>query len=337
MALTVVGGGSSVWYQGIHDTQSPPGFVASFDLDSGEGAFVFRAKDGASDCYLAFWTASTCGFARVNSSKVSTTLLSLPTGVTGPGRVQVAVDWKLDSADGSRKWLLMALFVDGWEYASFAEDVGDTAYDWTGDGIGFAVTDSNTLIVDDLVISNFSRIVNYVSIDPGESAAQGLARAVGTTRVIYTGRYDGTLRVTRPGDRDSDYTIPLATMLRFMQRDEYRNVLTHVRTIGALHAVDRFDDAEGEVHMHRFAQGDNPNLMSEAEVYDEAGLQLNDAKEQQGSYQLSVPAKVFLERHDRITYDGEDYRSLGVNTTFQMTEDGPEYLTIIEARKYIEA
>ena len=332
--LVIAGGGNPVWYEAIHDTEVPPSFVASFTVAAGQGAFVFRGKTGASDCYIAFWTGATCGFARVDNAKAETLLTSMPFGFSLPARVEVEVSWRYDSADENRKWLQMTLYVDGMEYVSYADDIGGTAYDWDGDGIGFAVTGANTLSVEALVVSEFSRLVDYVSIDPGESVAQGLGRAVSTTRVLYEARFDGTMRVTRPGDRDTDYVIIDEEVMRFMKRHEYRDVMTHIRTIGAIHSVDRFDDDEGEVHMHRFRQSDNPNLMAEPEVYDEAGYQLNDAKEQQGSYQMVLPLKPFIERHDRIVYDMTPYRVLGVNHLIQQTEHGPALTTVLELREY---
>ena len=333
--LTITGGGNAIWYQGLHDIPIPPSFVASFTVLSGEGAFVFRGKDGDSQCYIAFWTASTCGFARVAGDKTATLLTSMPFGFTPPARVQVEVSWRYDSGDDGRQWLQMTLYVDGLEYVAYADNIDGGAYDWAGDEIGFAVTGANVMEVSAFVVSEFTRLVDYVSIDPGETAAQGLGRAVGTTRIFYAARYDGTIRVTRPGNRDADYVIDEDDVLRFMPRNDYRDVLTHVRVIGAFHQVDRFDDDEGDVHMHRFRQSDNPNLMTEEDAYNEAGYQLHDAEERQGSYQMVLPLKPFIERRDRITYDSVDYRVLSVNHVIQQTEKGPTLTTVLELRKYI--
>lgn len=335
--LTLTGGGNPIWYEGIHNIEVPPSFVASFTIRSGQGAFVFRGKTGAFDCYIAFWTAATCGFARVDNAKAETLLTSMPFGVGVPAKIEVEVSWRYDSADPSRKWLQMTMYVDGLEYVAYADDIGGTAYDWEGDGIGFAVTGANAMVIENLVVSEFTRLVDYISIDPGEPASQGLGRAVSTTRLMYLARYDGTMRVRRPGDRAMDYAVQEDEVLRFMPRHEYRDTLTHIRAIGAFHSVDRFNDTEGEVHMHRFHQSDNPNLMTEEDVYDEAGYQLNEAKEEQGSYQLVLPLKPFIERQDRIDYDSRPYRVLGVSHVIQQTEHGPTLTTVLELREYFPA
>jgi hypothetical protein len=333
-SLVATGGGSSIWYQAIHDTQTPPSFVASFDFTTGSGAFIFHAKTGANDCYIAWWDGSNCGFATVDNAKSSTDLIKMPFGLTGPGRMQVAISWRMDSVDEDRKWLLMALWIDGEEIVSFAHDIGGTAFDWTGDGVGFAVTDSDSLTVDNITISDLSRIVNYLSIDPGESPGQGMSRAIGTTRIQYFARFDGTMQVRRPGNRASDWTLPVARALRVTDRDNKRGTLTRVRAIGVLHSVDRFDDDEGDVHMMQFAQVDDPNLMSEEEIYDEAGYRLNEAKELQKPYQITIPSNVCLEPNDIITYDGVDYRVLTISHTMSQSTRGPQFVAMLEARRY---
>jgi len=208
--LSATGGGGATWYQARHSTEVPPSFVASFDLTSGNGGFVFHGKTDVStqDCYLAWWSGSNCGFARVDAAGSGTNLISMPYGISGPARVQVAVKWRLDSVDEDRKWLLMSLFVDGREFACAADDIGGTAYDWSNDFVGFAVTVANNMVVDNLTIQELSSIVDYLSIDPSEAPAAGMSRAIGTTRLRIVGRYDGTMRVWKPANRSVDWSIP---------------------------------------------------------------------------------------------------------------------------------
>jgi len=112
--------------------------------------------------------------------------------------------------------------------------------------------------------------------------------------------------------------------------------LTHVRTVGALHAVDRFDDDEGEAHMHRFALTDDPNLMSESEVYREAGQAIADAKEQQETGKLLMPLQPLAEIWDVITYDSTNYRVVGVSHQLALVaRAAPKPTTALEIRLYV--
>jgi hypothetical protein len=163
-----------------------------------------------------------------------------------------------------------------------------------------------------------------------------MSRAIGTTRLRVVGRYDGTMRVWKPGNRSVDWSISDDRPTQWGDRDDRSRTLTHVRTIGALHSVDRFDDDEGDTHMHRFAQTDNPNLMSEAEVYDEAGQQINDAKEQQVSGKLIMPLQPLTEAWDVVTYDSVNYRVLGVSHQITLVaRTAPKPVTALEVRLYV--
>jgi len=337
--LVATGGTPGVWYQAFtHQGASEiePSFVASFDLLSGNGALVFHGRYGASNAYIAWWDSVSCGFARIDNSKVATNLVKMPYGIVGPARIQVAVKWRLDSVDESRKWMLATLFVDGREFAGYTEDIGDTAYDWVGNQLGFAVNGGDTVMVDNLTVSDITRIINYASIDVGESPAMGLSRALGTTRLKYHARYDGTIRVQRPGNRDVDWAVPTERRtVVFADRSQRRSTPTHVRTIGAVHAIDRFDDDEGDVHMHRFYLQDDPNAVSAVETFTEAGLFLNEMVEKQVQVSLKMAGNPLMERGDRLTYDGTSYRCIRLNHVYAWSR-GPSYITQLEAQGYNE-
>lgn len=333
-ALVVTGAGAAIWYEGIHNTTVGPSFLASFDLVAGNGAFVFRGKSGANDCYIAWWDAGNCGFARVDNAKASTDLIKMPYGISSPARVQVEVSWKLDSVDDSRKWLLMTLFVDGREFVAYAEDVGMTAYDWSGDGVGFAVTGANVLTVDNLTIQELHRVVSYLTIDPGVPIAGALAQAIGTTKVVYLVRFDGTLRAWIPGNRAVDWTVDANRDKGMMDKRVFSNTLTHVRSIGALHAVEYYADMDGERYMHRFGQSDDPNLMNEEEVYAEARRQVHEAEEARKPIQLMIEGQPLLETHDVINYAFNDYRVMSVQHRMARAKLGTVFTTVINGRIY---
>jgi hypothetical protein len=334
-ALVATGGNGSKWYAAVHDTEVEPSFVASFDYTSGEGGFFFHGKNGTTDAYLVWWNATHCGISLIAADQTATGLISVPHVVTA-GRLQVAAKWKLDSADGDRKFLCISLFEDGQCVVGYSDDVGETSQDWTGEEIGFAVYDGDTMTVDNLTVSSLARLIEYVSVDTGETPAAGMARAIGSTRLRYMVRYDGTIRIWRQGNRDEDWAIPATRRVtRHMDRISLRTMPTHVRLVGAIEAVDRFDDSQGDVHMHRFILHDDPNLMSEQEGYKEAGFVINDALERQTPVRLQMAGNPLVEPFDRVGYDGTSLRVVKVHLSYAVTGVGVvNYAVVLDCQGY---
>lgn len=333
--LSGTGNGTAFWRYLTHDTAVPPSFVATFDYVSGDKAgFFAHKKTGARDALMVWWDDAYCGVALVAADGSTSELSVLPRGIAAPAQIEIAVSWRYDRIDKDLKWLTLSLLADGYGRIAMAYEITS---DWAGDGIGFAAFNNNTFIVDNFRIGQFSRVAEYLSIDPGETPAQGLARAVQSTRISYICRFDGTLRVWSPGNRDSVATITTANEFRLLTRSDRATSPTHVRVIGAMHALDRFDDGEGALHMHQFRQVDNAYLLSDAEVDVEAGKILNDAKEAQHQYQLVLPGLPLIEAHDVVTYNSTEYRVMTTQQQMQGQENGGNsYTLVLEMRDYIE-
>lgn len=332
--LSITGAGAARYYRIWHNTLCDPSFVLSFDLVSGPGQIVFlRGTDAAS--FSAWWTSTTSGFATVTADGVATTLLSVPEGIAAPARIQLAVKYTLD-VDTNVKWLQASLFADGRCITSYTKNIGGTAYDWVGSQFGLSVTGSNVMVVDNLTISAFARIVEWTTIDVGDNAASGTSRAVGTTRLARQARFNGTARIWRPGNRASDWTIPEHRPVKAAYRKEKIEVVTHVRTRGVLYQVDVFNDDEGLVHLHRFLQTDDPNLFSKEATESEATKVLHDAREKQYTMQLDMPPNPALEPHDRITYNGGEWRVVGIQRGTVVSGNAIVPKSTINAQQYIE-
>lgn len=330
----LTGGGAAKWWLATHTIKHAPSFTASFDLISGSGAFFFKKATGDTRCYAAWWTGSTIGFCRIDTNGAATNLISLPITLSPPARLCVAVRYSLDSVDDERMWLLASLFFDGQCVTGMSDDLGDTAYNWDGNGLGFAVYNNNVLTVDNFTVSNIARIVDWCSVDQGEAAAAGVSRAVGTTRVMYMARFDEMVRVWRPENRSLDWAIAGSRGIQLMSRKNRTDVLTHVRALGALYETDVFFDGEGDAHMHRFGIHNDPNVMTRDETYYEGYRVLHDSKEDQEAITLVGPPNPLLEVHDRITYNGVSYRVMSITVNLTEGRKGPQIRTIIRARRY---
>jgi len=206
--------------------------------------------------------------------------------------------------------------------------------DWSGDGIGFAAFNAEAFVVEQFRIARFARIAEYLSIDPGETPGQGLARAIQSTRILYMCRFDGTMRVWAPGNRESVAVVTNEHEFRMLTRKD-RKTITHVRVIGAINALDAFNNELGTLYMHQFQQVDNAYLMSDEETAREAALILNDMDESKNQYQFVIAGNPVLEAHDVITHKGVAYRIQSINTTMQGQENGGAvYTTTILMRDY---
>lgn len=334
--LLGTGGSGGLWYQARHSVEVSPSFVASFDLIGGGGGFVFCGRDDSTEAFMAWFTGTGCGFSRINADKTWSAYSVMPHGIVAPARIQVAVRHSLDSVDDERKWLLASLFVDGVCIAEMAQDVGDSAYDWNGNWVGFAVATGWTpLEVDNFTIPELKRITEWTTIEEGVSAAEGQSRAIGTTRVATMARYDGTLRCWMPGNRDLDWTADDDRQVQILDRTNITETATHVRTQGALYEMDAFYDAEGDVHGHRFILHNNPNLMGKDDSFEEAERVLHDRVESQFQVRFRMPPMTLLEPHDRIVIDGQDYRVLTLAASYTMDKDRPVISSEVQTRQYI--
>jgi hypothetical protein len=256
-------------------------------------------------------------------------------GIAAPARLQVQARYSLDSVDDERKWIQAGLYIDGTLYIAFAEDVGGTALDWDGEGVGFCAHESDLLQVDNFTISSLHRLVEWTTIDPGSSPASGMARAIGSTRVSYMCRYDDTLRVWRPGNRDLDWTVESGRWTRLDTRTSIDSP-NHVRVQAAIHESDGFSNDDIRDRMHRFAIHNDPNIMSEHEAYLESQRVLHDHKERAKVVRFVTPPNYLLEPNDRIYIDGADWRVVSVNTVVTVESNRPRIASVIEAQRYTE-
>ena len=337
--LWCTAGAAAIFYQGRYtEVDIPPGFIASFDFVSGtEAGFFFRGKDGASDCICAWWKAATCGFSTIDAARAGTIITSMPYGVSTGSRLQVAAKWKLDSADESRKWLLMSLYVDGVLYVSASLNVGGTAFDWDGDWVGFGTWSGLTAKWDNLEIQQLHRIVDYTSIDPDENPVAGMSRAVGTTRLRISDSWDGTMRVRQSTNISGGWTIPDSRVQVYQSRYDKQRTANHVRMIGAVHSVDVIAEAvDCEANMHRFVQIDDPNIWSEDECRAEAWMQIWDAQEGEQTGALQMPMQPLAEGYDLVYYDSNFWRTVGVKHNLSRRQRGAARPTsVLDLRDYI--
>jgi hypothetical protein len=335
--LELWGGGGAQMYLVTHDTEVAPSLTATFDwVGESSGGFFYKKASGDLRCFFLGWDSTYFGAGYTNAAGVNTNITRVPHGgVTSPAKLQVQARYSLDSVDDERKWVEGLLYLDGRAVCGFAKDIGSTALDWDGDGVGFLVYGGNICNVDNLKISSLHRQVEWTTIDMGTPAATGMSRAIGTTRIKYMCRYDNTVRVWRPGNKSLDWTPPSANVKKTGARLNYIRP-THVRVQAAIHEADSFDGPVGEDLMHRFAVHNDPNIMTEGEAYTEGYRVMHDYKEAAKIQRFVLPPNYLLEPYDRIQVDGVDWRVMQIQYSLVMQGGEPMAQSIIECQRYEE-
>lgn len=293
--LQGIGTAASVWQPMLSVDDMPSEAILSVYKNCNRGGIVFRATDDQ-DHYLFFWDADSCGFKKCVSGSYST-LLDIPKVYSGEG--DIVLSWReiKFSYTSDSKWLFMSAWVDGELVGTTEDDIANTT---PGKKIGLAVYDSDTVLFDTLRIPELTEVIEWASVDVGESPATGLSRMLGRRHIMYFLRYDGTLRMWRPKAAASTYTYQ-RHITGFNWNIDQRNLVGHWRQVGAWEESDRFDTVLLARGIVRFHSDNNPDLMTKESCYNEAGYAIQRLKENSDRIDMQVPAQVLGEPEDVVT------------------------------------
>jgi hypothetical protein len=178
-----------------------------------------------------------------------------------------------------------------------------------GKKTGFAVYQSNSLTTDNYRVAQLHQLVEWTSVDPGESAAAGLSRVIAYELVRVQARYDGSVKIWRNDSVDVDWSVPGGRTLAVM-REQRHFMPAHFRLVGALHETDVFRTGD---QGHIFAVGQDPNALSEAATSDRATRRHKIIEEQGHMASAIMAPNPVLEPEDVITLDGADWRVSSFN------------------------
>jgi hypothetical protein len=303
-ALQGTGGGGAQWYKVRHTTELEYGFIAAFDKTGNNGGYLFQCDDDY-DGYLVWWTGTAVGLSEINGT-TETKLASIPLAETGVASVTVAV-WpqrrtSIDQIDD----LAVMLFFDRKHLFTYAMpyDAGKT-----GKKTGFAVYESNVATFDSYRVAQLHQIVEWTSVDPGESASAGLSRVIAYEQIRVQARYDGSVKLWRNDSTDVDWSVPSGRTLTTVEEVRLHPP-SHYRLVGALHETDVFRTGD---QGHVFAVGQDPNALSEDETASRATRRHETIAESGRVVAAIMAPNPVLEPEDVITLDGTDWRVSSVN------------------------
>ena len=293
--LKGTGGGYADWYWLLSVDDMPSEGILTVYKNCNRGGIYFRATDH-NNCYMFFWDADGCGFKKKSGGDWAT-LVDIPKVFTGEG--DITISWRemkfRQTAD--EKWLFMSAWVDGELVVTTEDDISTST---PGKKVGFAVYDSDVVYFDDVRIPELTEVIDWCSMDIGESPGGALSRLIGGRHINYFLRYDGTLRMWRPKASTSTWTYQ-RHITGFNWQIDTRALVGHYRQVGAWEQADRFSTALLQQGVARFHKANNPDLMTKEACYDEAGYAIQKLQENADRIDMSVPAQVLQEPEDVVT------------------------------------
>lgn len=249
----------------------------------------------------------------------------VPLVAPNSAKVELSVREAVFTSDKDSVWLIISLWLNDrlWlTYTEWIKEVPETPYYW---GLG---AHDGPFEFRDAEIPQLSEFVEWNSLDPGETANDGLNRSLEGRYVRLFVRFDGSLYAWKPVAADPVVEFTFDLIEGYARARDLRQIATHVRMIGAYVEAEFVRDDLGE---HRYREMKNPYLMSERECYAEAKLSINRQEEQYDQVGFAIPYRPLLEPGDVLTVPDGDY--ILTSSTVDFTPG--EGLQKVQARRYV--
>lgn len=160
-------------------------------------------------------------------------------------------------------------------------------------------------------VSDFTEVMDVVSIDPGEPPMGGLSRAIEGVYLKMWMRPNKSLRAYRPFLYSTTplYTFPMDTLESLEGPSvDVRGLRSHLRQQGAYVEAEVIDTENLRKYGYRFEQAQNPFLMTVEECYLEGKRSLRRMKEEAMNISFVTHGRPLLETEDVVILNGEKYR-----------------------------
>jgi len=181
--------------------------------------------------------------------------------------------------------------------------------------IGFAVRHSTTKTFSSVRVPELCDMAEAITIDQGESAMSALQRAIEGRYLRLFSRYNGAIRVYRPKQISSSFTITTAENHKY--NFDKNTIKTYIRMVGAYEYSEYHRTDLTAKYGWLFKETQNPYLMSEYECQREAVQELKRLEEGAINDRGSTSFQHFMEVGDRVTFFGNDRKVQSL--TIQLT------------------
>lgn len=177
----------------------------------------------------------------------------------------------------------------------------------------------------------------WASIDPGEPPMGGLKRSLEGRYIKFFNRWNGALRAWKSKKNVAvAHTFANEDMYAYQRSFDKRELYSHIRILGAWTQAEYIDVDLLSKYGHRFAEINNPYILSEDDCYEKAQDQIARQKETATTEQFESQFTPHLEPEDRIRTPNGDriitgqswqYSPGTIDQNLQVRYYAPEYGT----------
>jgi len=300
----MTGSATSGWnFCATSDYETPKAFVLDAQVTGDYGAIGVLVTDLDNLIYVAWSTTAVAIVQR--SSDADTTLCSLPKTHVDSQDIRISVQPALSADD---------CFISMWSNGQFMVNAHLNEYP-SGRKLALGCYAANTMSCSYILVPELCEVLEYVTMDVGETPGGALSRAIGRRHINYFVRWDGTLKAWRPQAVASSETLTLADLDSVSEIIDRRGLVSHWRQVGAWDVADAWDTDLLTKIGHRFHKDDNPDLLTEDDCEREAGYSLARSKQYAHQLVTAGPYLPLLEPEDRVTINGEDWLISGIQFT----------------------
>lgn len=280
----------------------PHSYLMTFTYHEPIWSAVLRGDGTSSNYYRLDYdaTSNVVTLIKVSSGNTAVLFDKILAGqeIAAWGKAKIAVRDAQFTSDSQGRILYISLWINDNLVVSIADNVT------TGTPplrMGFLIhTGAVATLFSNIRVANLGEIITISSLDPGEKPIGAIQRAIEDRYIRFWVRWDGKLKAWAPKARASTTTISRSKEFVLSLVTDIRQVITHIRVLGAFQWVRVFDSNLMRRFGNRFRELQNTSTWNADDCYN-IGLQLLiRSNEQAFQAQFSSFGLVLLEIEDRI-------------------------------------
>lgn len=301
LKLTATGTG---WKKAIHPQTVPPSTGVQFTAPIADWAVVFGYQNSSGPYYLVGFEANVPFAARWDGSAL-TTLAKGEAVAGGTYRFHIFMREQLVGSSVSENfWHSFGIFMNDspvLAYSHYATQLPAENY------LGMALKADTTSEVTFFGwrVPELTEYPEWLAIDPGETVMGSMARVLEGRYLRFFLRGTGVLRAWVPKPTTEVLSLTDAQIFSRQTATNAGEFVTHLRMHGAYVMAEYVDWELVQKYGHRFAEDNNPYLMSAWECLEFAKLRMRLMREESIQEQISTLARFLLEPEDHIVVAGE--------------------------------
>lgn len=290
---------------------TPGSQVVTFDIDTGDRWLVIL---GYEDTNLFYYIgAGSTGLPVVyrNNELVHRPDKQIP---AGGGHVVAALRQVQFTDNETEVWYALSLWINGQHITTYLDKRAQAI---SNIKFGFGVLGNVARTFSNIRVPELSDMAEWGTLDPGETAYSGLSRVTEGRYLRQFVRFNGQFYAYR--SKAKSLTKALTASDDLIEGEvtvDAASLFSHVRMMGAYTWGEALDATLLSRYGHRFAEVNNPMLMTEIECYEEAVKTLKRGEEAAFTEDVQVVFQPFLEVDDRVTTPNGDWLVSGLETSF---------------------